>query len=688
MNNTSKPNNLIHETSPYLLQHAYNPVNWYAWGEAALQKAKAENKPIIVSIGYATCHWCHVMERESFENQEIAALMNKYFVCIKIDREERQDLDSIYMEAVQAMGINGGWPLNVFLLPDSKPFYGGTYYPPQHWSHLLNQVAKAFENQADELQKSAEKLVSIINTSEIEKYGIAAVQREFNLDKLKGIAQNLAKHYDTKSGGCGTAPKFPMPSIYLFLLRYIALTKDEQAFQQTMLTLIAMAYGGIYDQIGGGFSRYATDENWIIPHFEKMLYDNGQLISLYSEAYNLLNTFETDKPSYTAELKTLFKNVVYDSIRFVKRELTGTKGNFYCALDADSEGIEGKFYVWTDEQLNDTGLQDLDLFKKYYNISPNEEGNWEHGYNILFRTQADGVFAKNEGLSLAELEQKVAVWKKILLAQRADRIRPICDDKTLTAWNALMLKGLCDAFQVFGEQEFYDLALQNAAFLYETMINGTQIWHTYKDGKTSLQGYADDYALVIEAFMAFYAISFEEKYLFKAQALMDYAIENFFDTKEQFFFYTDQKAEKLIARKKELFDNVIPASNSMMANNLYLLSLFFERKDYRKIADSMLAAVTPLLEKEVRYLSNWACLYTSYLTPTVEIAISGSNFRALAKKMQQTYYPNKILVATEKISKLPLLVQRDAQTDTLIYVCRNQTCLLPVKTVEEAWKQV
>jgi uncharacterized protein YyaL (SSP411 family) len=707
-------NRLSSETSPYLLQHAHNPVDWFAWGEEALQKAKAENKPILVSIGYATCHWCHVMEKQSFENEKIAAYMNQHFVCIKIDREERQDLDSIYMDAVQAMGVQGGWPLNVFLMPDTKPFYGGTYYPPEHWLHLLTQITKTFEINPEKLAQSASQLTSIINRSEVEKYGIKADQREFNQENLNNIVKNLAKHYDTQKGGMGQAPKFPMPSIYLFLMRYVALSKDEKAFQQTLLTLISMAYGGIYDQIGGGFSRYATDEDWNIPHFEKMLYDNGQLVSVYAEAYSLLNSFETDNKTYTEELKTLFKNIVYETISFVKRELTGKRGNFYCALDADSEGIEGKFYVWTKDELEDTGLQNLDLFKKYYNIAAGTqaaEGNWEHGYNILFRTQSDSQFAKNENIDLAELQSQVKLWKKVLLVQRETRIRPIRDDKTIAAWNALMLKGLCDAYQVFEEQEFYDLATNNANFLLEEMIsadilawqsfyktpatlqnNATQIglFHSYKKGRAALNGYLDDYALVIQAFIAYYQICFEEKWLYIAKALTNYTIANFYDTDEKLFFYTDRNAEKLIARKKEIFDNVIPASNSVMAANLHFLHLYFEKESYRQIAENMLAAMTPLIEKEVRYLSNWACLYTYYVQPTAEVAISGQAAVQKARELQKYYAPNKIIAITNEQSKLPLLVNRNSQNnhETYIYVCRNKVCLLPTKEVEKAIKQL
>jgi hypothetical protein len=691
-------NRLSHETSPYLLQHAHNPVDWYAWGNEALQKAQTENKPILISIGYATCHWCHVMERESFENQEIANYMNENFVCIKIDREERQDIDNIYMEAIQAMGVNGGWPLNVFLLPNTKPFYGGTYYPADKWLYLLQQITKTFIVQPEKLHTSAEQLSEIINRSEIEKYGIKPIKNAFSVQYLQQAVTNLAKHFDTQKGGMGQAPKFPMPSIYLFLLRHIAITKDEKAFQQTLLTLISMAYAGIYDQIGGGFSRYATDDAWNIPHFEKMLYDNGQLISLYSEAYSLLGTFETDNPIYTEELKDLFKKVVYETIAFVERELLGNSGNFFCALDADSEGIEGKFYVWTKDELEDTGLENLDIFKKYYNIATDpeteEEGNWEHGYNILFRTQSDSNFAKSENISFEKLQKQVEIWKKVLLAQRNHRIKPTLDDKTLSSWNGLMLKGLCDAYMVFGDKKFYALAEKNAKFLLETMINSDKnsnplhqepyLWHSYKNGKTSLFAYLDDYSLVIQAFIAFYQISFEENYLQMADKLTKYVLANFYDAKEKMFFYTDAQGEKLIARKKEIFDNVIPSSNSIMATNLHTLALYFENANYQQIADDMLQAMTPLITKEPRYLSNWACLYTKYITGTAEVAISGENAFEIVQKLTKHYIPNKIIALSKTSSKLPLLVDRPAQKETLIYVCKNKVCLLPTKDVETA----
>jgi uncharacterized protein YyaL (SSP411 family) len=679
-------NRLIHETSPYLLQHAHNPVDWYAWGKEALQKAQNEDKPILVSIGYATCHWCHVMERESFENETVAAYMNKHFVCIKIDREERQDLDQIYMDAIQAMGIHGGWPLNVFLLPDTKPFYGGTYFPPDHWLHILQQIVKVYAEKPQDLRNSAEKLAGFIRQSEIQKYGLTNEKPHFNEALLATFGDNLAKHFDTEKGGFRAAPKFPMPSLYAFLLRYYHLTADEEALQHTLRSLIAMAWGGIYDQIGGGFARYSTDDEWLVPHFEKMLYDNAQLLSVYSEAYSLLQGIEN---AANGEVAALFQQIVEETVAFVQRELTGTEGNFYSALDADSEGIEGKFYIWTKEELEDLGLADLDLFKKYYQIT--DEGNWEHGYNILHLREYDSQFAIQNHLSLSVVKQKVANWKRILLEKRTTRIRPTLDDKSITSWNALLLKGLCDAYQSLGNAEFLPLIHQNLAFIEQKLLRTAEnpqqkaLFHTYKNGKATLLGFLDDYATFIQALLAAYQVTFEEKHLTLAQQLTDYTLENFYDTAEGMFFYTDQHAETLIARKKEIFDNVIPASNSIMATNLYWLGIALDRQDYRQLADKMMNAVVPLLSKEVRYLSNWACLYTYYLQPSAEVVIMGKDYRQTAQSLQKVYYPNKIVLAAEHSSNLPLLQSRTAKDgSTTIYVCRNHTCQLPTKDVEKA----
>jgi uncharacterized protein len=676
------PNRLIHESSPYLLQHAYNPVDWYAWGQEALQKARQEDKPIIVSIGYSACHWCHVMEKESFENEGIGKYMSENFVCIKVDREERPDVDQIYMDAIHAMGLNGGWPLNVFLMPDARPFYGGTYFPTKNWGQLIQQIIHAFHQNRTQLEESAEGFREALNQSEVEKYGLSLPaeddssssenSKHFSITQLSQMYLSIEKKFDRELGGVGNAPKFPMPSIYLFLLRYYELTKDESALAQVELTLEGMANGGIYDQIGGGFARYSVDAEWFAPHFEKMLYDNGQLISLYSEAYSL-----TKNPSY--------KKVVYESIDFVKRELTSPEFGFYAALDADSEGVEGKFYVWTEKEFDEIfdNEEDRKLAKIYFNVTA--DGNWEHGVNILHKKPT----SVSENDNRVWEEEKIKIWKEKLFKAREPRVRPSLDDKILCSWNALMLKGLCDAYATFGEEDFLALALKNANFIQQKMTIGEQLFRNYKNGKSTILAYLEDYALVIQAYISLYQVCFEEKWLYEANRLMQYTIQHFYDSEEELFFYTDDSAEKLIARKKEIFDNVICASNSVMATNLYWLGILLDNRIYRSFSEKMLAKINILLQKEVRYLANWASLYTYYLTPTFEIAISGKDLKKNAQIIHSQYIPNKIIVGTESKSNLPLLEMREAKLDkTMIYVCKNKACLLPVATVEEALSQL
>jgi uncharacterized protein YyaL (SSP411 family) len=668
----SPANRLAQATSPYLLQHAHNPVDWFPWGEEALQKARAEDKPILVSIGYSACHWCHVMERESFEDQEIAALMNRHFVCIKVDREERPDVDQIYMDAVQAMGLNGGWPLNVFLLPDTRPFYGGTYFRPDQWGYLLQQIDLAYRQSRNKLEESAEQFTRVLNRSEARQYGLQLALPEahdwFTVAKADEIFATLAQQFDSERGGMGRPPKFPMPSIYLFLLRLHHHTGQARALQHVQLTLNRMANGGIYDQIGGGFARYSVDGDWFAPHFEKMLYDNGQLVSLYAEAF-------------AATGDPLYRDVVSQTVDFVARELTSPEGGFYAALDADSEGEEGLFYTWTNEELNEVLRADAPLAKAYYNCQAG--GNWEHGRNILHREMPDHVFAQTAGLPLADLRAKVADWQARLLRARAGRVRPGLDDKVLSGWNGLMLKGLADAYAALGEPRFLALAQANATFLYQNMWADGQLYRNYKNGVANIPGYLEDYALVAQGLLALYQVGFDERWLRWAQELVDQALARFYDPTEHLFFFTANDAEPLIARKKELFDNVISSSNSVMANNLYWLGHLVEapgQPRYRPLALQMLHQVLPLLAKDARYLSNWGCLYTTQLSATVEVAVVGEGCQALAQALHQPYLPNKVVLATATASELPLLAHRPAKPgETWAYVCRDHACRLPVR---------
>lgn len=679
-------NRLAQATSPYLLQHAHNPVDWYPWGEEALAKARKEDKPIIVSIGYSACHWCHVMERECFENEALAELMNRYYVCIKVDREERPDIDQIYMDALHAMGLNGGWPLNVFLTPDAKPFYGGTYFPPRAWANLLKQVAKAFANEREKISESAEQFNRVLNRNEEEKYGLSAAmiqaKEAVTLAQADGMFERLSKQFDTELGGMNRAPKFPMPSIYLFLLRYWHVSGNEAALKHVHLTLEKMARGGIYDQAGGGFARYSVDEKWLVPHFEKMLYDNAQLISLYAEAY-------------TATQYPFYKQIIDETIAFARRELLSPEGGFYAALDADSEGIEGRFYIWKDEELDAVfqaaGLSadEARLCKDYYDCYP--DGNWEHGYNILNCPVSDEDFCCTHQLSPETLQEKIGRWKKLLLEARALRIRPGLDDKILSGWNGLMLKGLADAYAATGIADYLQQAVQTARFIQEKMIAENQLFRNYKNGKADIPAYLEDYAAVIQGFAALYQVSGDAFWLQRAEQLTDHVLANFADeTGELFYFVGKAQAEELIARKKELFDNVIPASNSMMAHNLFALSLLLpNRTDYEQKAKRMLLSVVPMLQKDVRFMANWAALFLQYVAPPVEVAITGAQAENFARDLHaKAYFPHKVVAFSTAASVLPLLENRFFEGQTKIFICRQQACQRPVDSVEEAFEQI
>ncbi|WP_128543621.1 thioredoxin domain-containing protein [Larkinella soli] len=670
-------NRLAKETSPYLLQHAHNPVDWYAWGPDALQKAADENKPILVSIGYSACHWCHVMERESFENEHVATVMNQNFVCIKVDREERPDVDAIYMDAVQAMGVQGGWPLNVFLMPDARPFYGLTYLPPKQWVNLLNSVRNAFDENYDQLADSAEGFARHLGMSVAEQYYLTDNRPVYTKEALETMYGKLARSFDSEKGGPRRAPKFPMPANYGFLLRYYQVTKNQEALNHIRLTLDRIALGGIYDQAGGGFARYSVDDQWFAPHFEKMLYDNGQLLTLYSEAYSLIRN-------------ELYRKTVFQTVDFLQRELTSPEGGFYSALDADSEGEEGKFYTWTTPELQSVLGDDFTWFAELYHINPN--GNWEHGRNILHRTLSDEEFARMQEWNPDQLTRNLATVHRKLMDIRADRIRPGLDDKILCSWNGLMLKGLVTAYRVFGETRFLEMAENNARFIRNRLTQpGTgRLFHSYKTGpdgagKATITGYLEDYAAVIDGYLALYQATFQESYVEEADRLTRYAIEGFWDEEDRLFYFTDASGEKLIARKKEVFDNVIPASNSMMAHNLHTLSLLLDRPDYAERLEAMMGRVQKLLEQNADYLTNWASLYALHVTPTAEIAIIGPEALLFREEFDRRFYPNKVLAGTVTESHLPLLENRTPlHGQTAIYVCYNRACQLPVLSVEEA----
>lgn len=675
MSDNKYTNALIHETSPYLLQHAHNPVNWYPWGKDALNKAKEENKPIIVSIGYSSCHWCHVMEHQCFENEELAALMNKHFVSIKVDREERPDIDTIYMEAVQAMGLGGGWPLNAFLTPEQLPFYGGTYFPPEKWNSVLQQIARAWKEQPQDIETTTSSFQQSFSISDIQRFGLKDDVTKYDRAQLDTMYAKLSKSFDRAEGGMDREPKFPMPSVYEFLLQYAQLNNNDEALKQVTLTLDKMSQGGLYDQIGGGFARYSTDSKWFAPHFEKMLYDNGQLLRLYSNAY-------------AATQNIAYKDVITETVTWLEREMLSPEGGFYAALDADSEGVEGRFYVWTHNELEALDLPQKELFYDYYNIAPG--GNWEEDFNILHRIMSDSDFAAHHHVDADKLAELVRQWKEILLKARDKRERPGLDDKILLGWNALTISGLCKSYISTGREQHLLLAKNCAKFIESHMTRANSgLYHNHHSGKSSQFAFLDDYAAYIESLINLYQVTFEEKWLHRAKQYADYVIENFYDDTENMFYFTDNQGEKLIARKKELFDNVIPSSNAMMARNLHQLWFYFEESSYSIISEKMVSTASKLIFGEPQWTSHWCQAYALRAVPVAEVAISGHDADKARKAFGYYYLPNTLFAGTFEGSSLPLLKGREPQENkTTIYVCFDNACRQPVYEVSEAVNQI
>ena len=665
-------NSLVNETSPYLLQHAHNPVNWHPWNEETLAKAKKEDKLLLISIGYSACHWCHVMEHESFEDSAVAKVMNDNFICIKVDREERPDVDQIYMTAVQLMNNRGGWPLNCIALPNGQPFWGGTYFRKDDWKKQILQMANIYKTDknrviefAGRLTKGIQQTENIVeNTDEI----------DFKWKDLDNMVSPWSEKFDNTEGGTNGAPKFPMPNAYNFLLKYGHLSNNPEVSEHVELTLDKMAFGGIYDQIGGGFARYSVDKYWKAPHFEKMLYDNGQLVSLYSEAY-----LKHQKP--------LYKEVVFETLEFIERELMAENGAFYSALDADSEGEEGKFYVWNEQELKSLIIEDFSIFKDYYNI--NGKGLWEHGNYILLRKESKERIAKKHTISISDLESKIKNWKKVLMGARDKRIRPGLDDKSLTSWNSLMLKGYIDAYMTFGVKHHLDIALKNGNFIVNTqMSEDGKLLHSYKDGRSTINAYLEDYSLTISAFIRLYEATFDTKWLTYSEKLTEYAIAHFYDTKSGMFFFTSDLDPELVARKMEINDNVIPASNSVMANSLFDLGTILGKDNYKEMSIKMLNNVKPDMDSYASGYANYATLMLKQVSPYYEIAIVGEDAHDKTMEMNTRYNPNTLFIGSFKESNLELLEGKYMEGTTMIYVCENKVCQLPTAEIKQALKQI
>jgi len=679
MENASFTNELIHETSPYLLQHAHNPVQWYPWGEVAIKKAKESNLPILVSIGYSACHWCHVMERESFENVDVAAYMNEHFINIKIDREERPDLDHIYMDAVQAITGSGGWPLNVFLTNDLKPFYGGTYFPPQKafnrasWKEVLGFMNDAWENRRDEIEQQAETLAKHISEqgnifSGKKKIDITVTDNLFSSEGCHTMGENMLKSADISLGGFGTAPKFPQTFSIQFLIAYGHFFNNRKAVDHASFSLKQLINGGIYDQLAGGMARYSTDSTWLAPHFEKMLYDNALLVSVLCDAYQLTKD-------------TFYKAAIEKTLQFFIDEMQHTDGGYYAAIDADSEGVEGKFYVWDKEELDNILGDDAALVCQYFSVT--EKGNWEHK-NILHVSQPVEKFAQDHNITIEALQAIIDAATKKLLVERNKRVRPATDDKILLGWNALLLTAFCKAASALGNLDYAEKAISLYAFLKEKFSrDGDIAYHTYKNNEARHPAFLDDYAYLIQSCILLQEITSDQLYLHDAERMTNYVIKHFSHEENSFFYYTHQHQQDIILRKTEIYDGAVPSGNSIMVSNLFYLSTVFNRPDWANRGNSMLTEMGELLLKYPTSFGVWATEIVKRVMGPVEIIVTGKNLSTLLPQILAEYLPHKIIQSSAVTQDFPLFQGKEFGEEPRIFVCKNYGCQPPVNTVAD-----
>ncbi len=661
-------NRLASQTSPYLLQHAHNPVDWFPWGDEAFEKARSEDLPMLVSIGYSACHWCHVMERESFEDPATAEIMNRNFVNVKIDREERPDLDHIYMDAVQAIAGNGGWPLNVFLTPEGKPFYGGTYFPPVNahnrpsWTSLLQNISTAFREKRAEIESQANDITNYIAGSD--PFGLADQgsldNSPFSGEQCKTVFENLMKTADRSQGGFGPAPKFPQTFSIRFLLQHYYYAHNKLALEQACLSLDKMIYGGIHDQLGGGFARYSTDAEWLAPHFEKMLYDNALLITTISEAYQLTR-------------KAHYRETIIRTMEFVNRELSAPGAGFYSALDADSEGVEGKYYVWDKSETDALLGENATAFSIYYDIT--EKGNWE-GKNILR--------IKNPSTPISEDTDRLC--RKILMEARSHRVRPQLDDKILLGWNALMITASCKAFAALGTPGYRKLAVETMNFI-EERFRGEGIFrffHTYKQGVAAIPAFLDDYAYLIEAYIQLQEITGNGSYLKKALELTKWVVENFSEVETGYFLFTHEKQDDVIVRKKELYDGAVPSGNSVMATNLLYLGISFDIDEWKKRSAVACAGLISAILKYPGSFGIWATLLNALSYEMYEIVLGGDKKEGKHVEFLAEFVPNRIFQLTSAShADFPLLGKKPVAGLSQFFLCRNYFCQQPVTEVNE-----
>lgn len=664
------PNELIHATSPYLLQHAYNPVQWHPWSEKALQKARDENKLLIISIGYSACHWCHVMEHESFEDEEVATVMNKSFVCIKIDREERPDIDQVYMDAVQMMTGRGGWPLNVIALPDQRPIYGGTYFPKEQWRQVLLQLAAFFRNDPAKCDEYAGELMEGMRKMSSIQFSMDDADRTF--PNHSELVSRWSTQWDNEEGGPLRAPKFPLPDGYRYLLATTFNEKNESTRNHVHLTLTKMACGGIYDQLGGGFARYSTDMHWKVPHFEKMLYDNALLVSLYADG------FKESKNS-------LYKDVLVQTLAFVERELMSEQGAFFSALDADTEGVEGKFYCWTIDEVNSLLQGDASLAIDYFGL--NEKGYWEHDLYIPLRPDSLVDILEKYTLKENELAAKIEIIRAKMFDARSKRIAPGLDDKILCSWNAIMLSGYLDAYTALGDPHYLEVARKCATFIEKNFLKDQHLFHAAKikgdEVLVTIPGFLEDYAFVMEAFLSLFSCTMEIYYLNFVDDLAQTVLKEFSSDTSPIFWFTSAESESLIARKQEVQDNVIPSSNAVMSHNLLRLSRIKGDSSLENRCRNMLQVMKPDVEKGTAWYSRWARVFLE-LEKGTELAITGEKSKMALQAILNEYLPLTIIAGTQVDSTISIFNNRFDKDATQFFVCREKSCYPPVTDKNKA----
>jgi len=661
MTNESYYNELIHETSPYLLQHANNPVHWLPWGERALSRARTENRLLIISIGYSACHWCHVMEHECFEDEEAAAVMNANFVSVKVDREERPDVDQAYMNALQLMNGNGGWPLNIVALPDGRPIWGATYVPKMRWIAILDQLSSVYRQKLGEVERYADEISRGMAQFEpkVEPTPLERIDYKF----VNQIIDEWAKSFDKVHGGANYAPKFPLPAALSFLLDFGSISKKKDLIDHVKLTLDKMSFGGIYDQVEGGFSRYAVDARWHIPHFEKMLYDNAQLIGLYSKAYRAFG--------YQRYLQ-----VVNETIGFLDAHFLAESGGYMSSLDADSEGVEGKFYVWTESELRNLLASDYDLFAEYFNI--NDAGHWEHGHYVLLKTSEDEAFASTRQMAVAELKEKVIRWKQKLAQHRAKRVWPGLDNKILTSWNALMISGLVEAWKASGVIDYKNRAIRLGEFILQHLTTSDyKVYHQASGNSSTIVGHLDDYAFVIRAFLDLFQVTLDNPWFTAALKLTDFVNSHFRNTETGLYYFVSDEDEALFTRTTDIHDNVMPSGNAVMALNLLHIGMINGNQDFLSASEEMTTNVVSSASRYPSGFAGWLGVLWKFQTKPIEVVVTGANAGELVDELNSMWLPDCYIVGSTTPDSLPVFKGRTVIGQNLIYVCHNGRYRMP-----------